>query len=139
MKLRPRSYFQFQQLPFEPRIMVYSYLVPDKVMPSFRPINAQNHRSRSNYSSLKHNGESHPAILGTSKDIYTEAVVELDKNAVLQIIVNTDRNTLFNRQREIYDDNSFSNTQHIKTNHILLRFYRLAYTGIRHAVPASSF
>lgn len=42
------GYFPFQQLPLELRIMVYSYLIPDKIVPEYRNPTARIRRGRLN-------------------------------------------------------------------------------------------
>ncbi|OCL07512.1 hypothetical protein AOQ84DRAFT_364909 [Glonium stellatum] len=119
------DYFPLQQLPMELRIMIYSYLAPDRVVPPSRSKTARTRRNRL-YRSLRYDGGSCcPAMLQTAKSIYTEAIDEFYGNAVFQVLVRGE-SYVFADNGELLSSTVPRNLKHVRTLHLMLKLPQLS-------------
>ncbi|OCL04711.1 hypothetical protein AOQ84DRAFT_380305 [Glonium stellatum] len=121
------SFFPFLLLPLEIRYIVYSYIVPDKIVPPMREA-ANKMVSSKWYRPLRHDDERCcPEILRTSKEIYNEAIEEFYRNVAFQVDVTTSRLTMLS---EVYTYTSTisRNARYIRSLHVIAS--AITHTGM---------
>ncbi|KAF2495672.1 hypothetical protein BU16DRAFT_396447 [Lophium mytilinum] len=108
--------FKLMELPTEIRLMIYDYLVPDKLVPCPRTSNARTRR-HSEYKSLRHDDDNcFPALLRSSQFVNAEFSYVFFGSAIFQMKVQWHAVTFLQQQ---YTELSLPSTlAHVKHLHI---------------------
>ncbi|KAF2801993.1 uncharacterized protein BDZ99DRAFT_504240 [Mytilinidion resinicola] len=123
----PTTRFPLMSLPTEIRLMIYEYLVPDKLVPSSRTLVARTSRN-SDFRSLRHDGDKcYPALLRSSKLVNAEASYQFFKSAVFQMKVQW--NTITFLQHQHNEFSLPSSLAHVKHLHIFLELTMASVGG----------